>query len=180
MESKRITLSAHQREILEKIIIQRTSRVRDVERSKIILALSGDVSTAEVQKIVGESWLKIQKCRRRWLLQEDLLQEIEAKGTKKEVHSELWKAVVASLQDSPRSGSPGKFSSLTYCRILGVALESPADSGVPISEWTLSELKREVEKRGIVESISRSQLGNFLKSGGSKAAQNERLADAQV
>lgn len=180
MESKRITISAHQREILEKIIVQRTSSVRDVERSRITLALLGDLSTAEVQKETGKSWLKIQKCRRRWLLWEPALSEIEAKGRKKEVHSELSKAVLCALQDSPRSGSPGKFSAVEYCRILGVVLESPSDSGLPITEWSLTELKREVEKRGIVKSISRSQLGNFLKSERHKAAQDERVADAQV
>lgn len=180
MESKRITISVHQREILEKIMVQRTSRSRDVERSRITLSLLGDLSTAQVQEKTGESWLKIQKCRRRWLLWESSLAEIERKGSKKAVHSELTKAVLCALQDSPRSGSPGKFSSIDYCLILGVALESPSDSGLPITEWSLTELKREVEKRGIVKSISRSQLGNFLKSERHKAAQDERVADAQV
>ena len=45
-----------------------------------------------------------------------------------------------------------------------VSLEEPALSGRPISHWGLTELTDEVLKRGIVNPISRSQVGSFLKT----------------
>jgi hypothetical protein len=52
---------------------------------------------------------------------------------------------------------------------MNVACETPEESGLPLSHWTLSELASELVRRRIVESISTSQLCVFLKSGGDKA-----------
>jgi hypothetical protein len=50
-----------------------------------------------------------------------------------------------------------------YCQILQVALEPPSQSGRPINDWSSRELADEVNKRGICEKISASQVGRFLK-----------------
>lgn len=90
---------------------------------------------------------------------------IESGCEEKKLHTVLLAKIHEALKDSPRPGSPGKFTAEDYCRIMGVALEDPSQSGLPITHWTLTELRSEVIKRGIVTSISRAQLGNFLKSG---------------
>jgi hypothetical protein len=43
-----------------------------------------------------------------------------------------------------------------------LACEPPADSGLPISHWTSVELARLAVQRGIVKSISASQVRSFL------------------
>jgi hypothetical protein len=48
-------------------------------------------------------------------------------------------------------------------RILAVACEKPELSGRPITHWTYRELRDEVIKRGIVEDISVSRIGDFLR-----------------
>lgn len=164
MVSELIHMSVLSHSILEKISRQITSGVRDVERSKILLKLSEGFSSQQVHDDLGVSWLKVQRLRRRWLIYEPILAKIEAKGSAKEVYHELSQRIKEVLKDGYRCGSPVKFSSADYCQILGVCLEDPSLSERPISEWSLSELKAEVEKRGIVPSISRSQLGAFLKS----------------
>ena len=111
-----------------------------------------------------KSWFKVQRFRERWLSYESILSTIEAKGTAKAVTYELTQKLKEVLKDDARPGTPITFSTHDYCQILGVSLEDPQLSGRPISEWSLRELKDEVEKRGIVKSISRSQLGAFLKS----------------
>ena len=57
-----------------------------------------------------------------------------------------------------------------------VSLEEPALSGRPVSHWGLTELTQEVIKRGIVDSISRSQVGSFLKIQRDQAPQDSGLA----
>lgn len=164
MVSQLIKVSDFCKKILEKISRQSTSSTRDVERSKILLKLSEGLSSDQVQRDLDKSWIKVQRLRKRWLLFEPILCKIEAKGTAKEVHYELLQKIKEVLQDAPRPGTPCTFSTHEYCQILGVSLEDPNLSDRPISEWSLTELKQEVEKRGIVKSISRSQLGAFLKS----------------
>ena len=164
MVSQLIKMSDSSKKILDKISCQLTSSVRDVERSKILLKLSEGLSSDQVHRDLDKSWVKVQRLRTRWLMFESILCEIEAKGTAKEVHYELLQKIKEVLQDAPRPGTPITFSTHVYCQILGVSLEDPNLSDRPISEWSLTELKQEVEKRGIVKSISRSQLGAFLKS----------------
>lgn len=164
MKSQTIQMSEASKNILSKLSRQNTSSVREVERSEILLKLSAGQSSEQIHKELSKSWVKIQRLRRRWLIYEPILAQIEAKGTVKEVHHELSQKIKEILKDGDRPGTPIKFSTHVYCQILGVALEDPILSDRPISEWSLTELKAEVEKREIVKSISRSQLGAFLKS----------------
>jgi transposase len=60
-------------------------------------------------------------------------------------------------------GPPGKFTPEQVVRILAVACEPPEKSGRPITHWTIPELVDEVITRGLVESISVSQVGRFLR-----------------
>lgn len=178
MVSPKITMSALSHQILEKISRQRTSSVRDVERSEILLRLSEGLSSDQVRKDLDKSWFKVQRLRDRWLSYESILSTIEAKGTAKSVSYELAQKLKEVLKDDVRPGTPVTFSTHDYCQILGVSLEDPQLSGRPISEWSLSELKHEVEKRGIVKSISRSQLGAFLKSVRCETTQDQRLDES--
>ena len=74
------------------------------------------------------------------------------------------------LSDKARPGCPGKFSAEQICQIMDVACETPEESGLPLSHWTLTELAAELIRRNIVESISTSQMRVFLKSGRNKTA----------
>ena len=69
----------------------------------------------------------------------------------------------ALLTDDARPGAPGKFTPEQVTRILAVACEPPEKSGRPITHWTAFELADEVVKRGIVASISTSQVGRYLR-----------------
>ncbi len=167
MKSPKITLSDLQRDLLEKITKQKTSSSRDKERASIILGLSVGVSSLKLSKDLGLNRHKVQRCRQFWHSHSNNLSAIEATENKRHL---LHKAVLSALSDAPRSGSPSKFSAAQYCQILAVALENPSDSGHEVTHWSLNILKKEVEKRGIVDSISRSQLGAFLKGRGCETA----------
>jgi putative transposase len=170
MQSAKIQLSCLEKELLEKISRQSTSSVRAVERSKILLYLhASGTSSTDASKHLSIKWPKIQRWRCRWLSHGEKLKAIEEKGEVREIRHELLEYIQVILSDSPRSGAPATFTAHEYCQILGVALESPELSERPISEWTVRELTDEVIKRKIVPSISKSQVGSFLKSERGKA-----------
>ena len=85
------------------------------------------------------------------------------------------RAILQILSDKPRPGCPGKFTAEQICQIMNVACETPEESGLPLSHWTLSELGAELVRRKIVDSISNSQLCVFLKSGRNKAPQDKGM-----
>jgi putative transposase len=67
------------------------------------------------------------------------------------------------LEDEYRSGTPAKFNGEQWCQIMAVALEKPEESQRSISHWTARELRDEVVKRGIVESMSITTMTEFFK-----------------
>ena len=75
----------------------------------------------------------------------------------------LREAILEVLSDAPRPGCPGKITAEQVAQIVAVACESPKLSGRPITRWTHRELRDEVVKRKIVESISVAQVGRYLK-----------------
>ena len=64
-------------------------------------------------------------------------------------------------------------------QIIAVACEPPEHSGRPISHWTVRELADEVQKRGIVATVSPRSVGRFLKRGRVAAAPEPLLAQCQ-
>ena len=174
--SPSLKASKLQQSILETIARQVTSSVREVERTKLILAMLAGKSNQQVNDELGYSWEKAKRWRYRWLELQPTLDTVETTVDPKKVRWELEKAIREGLSDAERSGSPGKFSAHDYCQIMGVSLEEPALSGRPVSHWGLTELTQEVIKRGIVDSISRSQVGSFLKRERDQAPQDSGLA----
>lgn len=67
------------------------------------------------------------------------------------------------LSDAPRDGSTGTFTAEQVTQILATACEPAEQSGRPIDRWTHRELADEVIQRGIVPSISVSQIGRYLR-----------------
>jgi hypothetical protein len=97
--------------------------------------------------------------RRRWADSFDSLVAIECH----ESRAALLRAILDVLSDAPRSGGACLFTGEQVTQILAVACEPPENSGRPINRWTQRELKDEVILRGIVPSISESQIGNYLR-----------------
>ena len=79
-----------------------------------------------------------------------------------ESQAALRQAIEDLLSDAPRNGSTGTFTAEQVTHILALACEPPEQSGRPIDRWTHRELADEVVQRGIVSSISVSQVGRYL------------------
>lgn len=61
-----------------------------------------------------------------------------------------------------RSGAPSTFTAEQLTHLFAIACEPPEDSERPISQWTSRELSDEIQKRGIVQSISERHVGRLL------------------
>jgi putative transposase len=131
----------------------------------ILLAFQGEDNEAIAQKVRCERHA-VGMWRRRWVRAFERLVLIEC-GEKE---SALPRAIERLLGDSPRRGCPGKFTAEQVTLILAVACEPPEQSGRPVTHWTPRELAHEVQKRGLVPSISPRQVGRFLKYSRTQAA----------
>jgi transposase len=158
-KAAKITITERQQEILQTLRKSVTVPSRLQLRATIIgLAFDG-LRNEEIADQVGLTRRQVGRWRRRWAQAWDQLIALECS----ESRAVLRRAIEAVLTDEPRPGAPGKFTPEQVTQILAVACEPPAKSGRPITHWTAHELADEVVKRGIVASISTSQVGRYLR-----------------
>ncbi|RLA73178.1 MAG: helix-turn-helix domain-containing protein [Epsilonproteobacteria bacterium] len=141
----KIELSESEKEELEKIIRKQTTAQNIAKRARIILmANSGEYTNREIAKYVGINENELTKWTKRWV-------------------NSTTKNIEEILEDRPRSGRPATITAEQWCKIMALACEKPENHGVPITHWSHSSLTTEIIKQGIVESISPTHVGNFLK-----------------
>jgi hypothetical protein len=156
--AKGIVLSQLQDEILTKLSKGRTKPSYLQKRAKIILQCASGKNNLVIKDSVGVDRTTVSRWRNRWVEHQEKLGLIE----EKEVGLSYVTAVESVLKDITRSGAPGKFTSEQLCQIINVTCETPDQNDLPLSHWTLPDLARELVKRGIVESISTTKLGQIL------------------
>ena len=158
-KAAKIVCSENQYHILQQISRASTAPQRLVQRAKIILLGFRGSSNYDIGMKVGLASRQVGKWRRRWQQSFDALVAIECEQS----GADLRRAVEDVLNDAPRCGAPLTFTLQQIALIQAIACESPERSGRPIDRWTHRELADEVVKRGIVKSISVSQVGKYLK-----------------
>ena len=154
-----IMVTEKQQAILQQIARSATSTVQHACRARIILEAFQGKLNRDISAIVDLDRVQIGLWRRRWADSSAALVAIECRET----NAALTRAIQQVLNDAPRSGSPGTFTAEQVTQILAVACEPPENSNRPINRWTHRELRDEVIQRGIVPSISMSQVGSYLK-----------------
>ena len=154
----KVVVTERQQEVLHQMIGARTSSVRLVQRATIVLAAFAGKSNEDIALEVGLDRTAVGLWRRRWSKAWSQLTLIECI----ESRADLRRAIEKVLSDAPRSGNPGKFTPEQITQIMALACEPPEKSGRPITHWTAAELAAEAKKRGIVESISPSQVARYL------------------
>ncbi len=159
-KAARIPLSEKQLEILQRINRESTAPVRLVQRCRIILMGFEGRLNEDIAAEVDLHRRQVGLWRRRWQQSFEALIAIECSETT----AALRKAIEDVLSDAPRPGSPGTFTAEQVTQIIAIACEPPANSGRPITHWTGREIADEAIKRGIVESISVSQVNRYLRS----------------
>ena len=157
-KAAKIVLTEKQESILERIRRSTTASQRLVQRVGVILLAFTESLNMDIANQIGLARKQVGLWRRRWQQSFDALVAIECRETQ----AELRRAIEDVLDDAPRSGSTGTFTAEQVTQILAVACEPPKQSGRPIDCWTHRELADEVIRRGIVPSISVSQVGRYL------------------
>jgi transposase len=158
-KAAKITITERQQEILRTLRNAVTAPSRLRQRASIILLAFEGHRNEEIAQAVGLAQGPVGLWRRRWARAFGRLIHLECSETR----ATLRRAIEAVLSDEPRPGAPGKFTPEQVTQILAVACEPPEKSGRPITHWTAHELADEVVTRGIVTSISPSQVARYLR-----------------
>jgi transposase len=170
-----IQVSAAQQALLQRIQRQQTADQRLVRRAAIILALAITPCIETVARQLGLTRVTVRAWRDRWRQATPALLSAE-----QDLPSPQFRQVLEHLlADAPRPGKPATFSPEQIVQIIAVACEPPEKSGRPIDHWTSREFADEVQKRGIVRSISPRSVGRFLKRGRPAAASQSLLAQCR-
>src|SRR3954454_2578862 len=156
----KVVITERQHEVLRKMSTATTLAQRLVQRATIILLAFAGMANQDIAARVGRERHQIGMWRRRWQRAFHDLVRIECT---EDSPAALRHAIEALLSDEPRPGCPGKFSAEQLTLLFALACEPPEKSGLPITHWTEAELAAEAIQRGIVESISASQVNRLLR-----------------
>jgi len=157
-KAAKIRLTEKQHAILQQIVRSTTAPQRLVQRARLIVLAFDGMFNRVIANAIGLQRKQVGLWRRRWKQSFDALVAIECR----ESQAALRRAIEEVLGDAPRSGSSGKFTAEQVTQVLAVACEPADQSGRPIDEWTGRELADELIHRGIVSSISTSQVNRYL------------------
>lgn len=156
----KVVITERQQEVLRKMSTATTLAKRLVQRATIILLAFAGMANQDIAGRVGLERHQIGIWRRRWQQTFNDLVRIECT---EDSPAKLRHAIEAVLTDEPRPGCPGKFTAEQITLLFALACEPPEKSGLPITHWTGAELAAEAVKRGIVDSISVSQVNRLLR-----------------
>ena len=163
----KVTISEKQLEILQELSRSRTCPKGTIQRATIVLQAFQGQLNEQIALQVGINRQQVGTWRQRWRDAWSSLCVWECTQPLR-----LREGILEVLSDSPRPGSPGKFSAEQVAQIIAVACESPKLSERPINRWTVRELRDEVILRKIVPTISRAQVGRYLQQA---AVQPQRM-----
>ncbi|MCA1835309.1 MAG: IS630 family transposase [Actinobacteria bacterium] len=112
---------------------------RDRVRARIVLAAAAGHSNAAIAAELGLCVDTARRWRRRFLT-----------------------GRLEGLTDRPRPGRPRRFTAVQVAAITALACTLPAETGIPLSRWSSTELATEAAARGVVKSISASTVRRWL------------------
>jgi putative transposase len=140
------TVTSRQSAVLEPLARSRTAPQRLVERCRIVLMSAEGKGTEDQGEELGVDRQRVRRWRDRWASASGALSSAEHEGA---TDKDLQNLILAVLADDARSGAPAKFTPEQVAAIIALACEPPAQSGLPVSHWTPTELTREAIKRKI-------------------------------
>lgn len=163
----KVTITERQMEVLQELVARRTAAVRLVQRAQIVLLSFQKQNNEQIGEVVGLNPQQVSVWRKRWKANWERLIQIECNESK----TTLKREIETLLADQPRKGRSSSFTPEQQAAIVAIACEDPDESsGRPVSHFSHREIADEAVKRGIVDSISPSRVGAFLKQGRRAAA----------
>lgn len=155
-----IPITDQQRQWLTFISRSPSREHRLVLRACILLACASDACNETVAQTCGTNRETVRTWRRRWLDAQPALTAAEAG---EDGAPSLRHVLETLLTDTPRGGRPPTFTPEQLTHLIALACTKPTDVGREGTHWTPRELADELQRQGIVPSISPRHVGRFLK-----------------
>ncbi len=162
--SKAIRITSKQELVLYQLTKEHKREQQLVKRANILLLASKGISNAEVKRRLGSSINTIKAWRNRWESNYETLLEIELElNPVPKASKTLRESIIGVLSDKPRSGKPKKFTLAEEQQIVSLACDKPENHNIEVTTWSQEMLAQVAKAEGLVESISRAQVGRILK-----------------
>jgi transposase len=134
-----VALSEDERQHLESITRQYTSPYCDVIRAKIVLLASQGLSNEVIASRLDTPRQIVSKWRKRFCL-----------------------ARLPGLEDEPRGGRQARFPPSLVVQVKALACELPHRQGLPLSRFSIADIRQEVLAQGLVAQISGATVWRWL------------------
>lgn len=126
-----VTLTESDRETLQARLRAATTPQRDVLRARIVLAAADGDANAQIARDLGVHLDTVRKWRRRYCTDG-----------------------LDGLRDLPRPGRPPAFTAVEVAGVKALACSEPADHGLPLARWSITELATQATAQGLVRPAS--------------------------
>ncbi len=123
-----LPISVKQRTVLEQIVQRHKSQQRHVLRALIILYSSEGMSIMQVAEHLNVHRNTVSLWRFVWQSQQDHLTLLEVEAD----HPALSEAILSTLSDAPRCGTPVTYTAQVVAQVVAVSCEDPKACGHPI------------------------------------------------
>lgn len=158
LAAKHIELSENQKRIIKQFADGTHVPQHLNKRARIIMLANQGLTNDDIEAILFITNHTVIKWRNRFFNSTEKLAQVE-----KETPLKLKEEIIKVLSDEQRPGTPSTFTDEQVSTIIALSLQDPQTIGFPFSHWTNKLLKIAVIDKGIVESISESQIRRFLK-----------------
>ena len=162
-EAIKLEASEKQIEIIETMTKATHLEKHYIDRAIIILSATQNLANNFIANKLKIERNTVKLWRKRWSENQAILNQVEKDSPK-----QLENAIKEVLDDAKRKGRNPTFTQEQVAAIIAISLQTPESLEIPISNWTYSDIADTAAKLGIVESISESQVGRFLKYKGNK------------
>jgi len=156
--AKPINLSDNQKRILEQFARGTHKAQHLSQRAKIILMANEGSTNNDIERQLSLSNHTVIKWRNRFYDAFEKISKVE-----KETPLKLKDEIIKVFSDEQRQGAPTTFTDVQVAAIIALSLQDPQTLDLPFSHWTCDLLKDIAIDKGIVVSISASQIRRFLK-----------------
>jgi transposase len=134
-----ISLRASERRALKQAARSQAVPHRQVVRARIVLDAAAGLPNALIARRIGVTPNTVRKWRKRFC-----------------THGYM------GLRDRPRPGRPRVFAAAVVVEVKAIACELPATRNVPVSRWSLAELRAEVIASGLAAEVSTATVRRWL------------------
>ena len=136
-----VALSVGERAVLTARARSQRAAYRQVVRARIVLAAAEGIANAVIARRLGVCEDTVRKWRARFCARR-----------------------LGGLVDCPRPGRRRLFPKTAEVEVKALACALPAETGVPLSRWSYTDLAAEAVTRGLVPTVSPSTVGRWLRA----------------